>query len=78
MANKGDTIMADAEAKSLDQGDVGDLLQTTCSDAFAFTESEKLALELYDQLRELELQQSLLQAQEAGMSGLCSVRLSHD
>jgi hypothetical protein len=73
MANKGDTVMADAGVKSQDAGDLSDLLQTHHSDAFAFTESEKLALELYDQLRELELQQSLLRAQEAGMSYCCTV-----
>ncbi|KAF3038720.1 hypothetical protein E8E11_003295 [Didymella keratinophila] len=56
--------MADANAKSPDLGDLGDLLQTNHSDALVFTETENLALELYDQLRELELQQSLLRAQE--------------
>ena len=66
MENKGDTVMVDAAVKSLDAGDVNDLLQTNHSDAFAFTETEKLALELYDQLQELELQQSLLQAQQTG------------
>ncbi|KAF2633942.1 hypothetical protein BU25DRAFT_427344 [Macroventuria anomochaeta] len=65
MANKGDSVMADVAVKSQDAGDISDLVQTNHSDAFAFTESEKLALELYDQLRELELQQSLLRAQEA-------------
>ena len=66
MANKDDTVMLDAAVKSLDAGDVDDLLQTNHSDAFAFTEKEELALELYDQLQELELQQSLLQAQRTG------------
>lgn len=73
MANKVDTLMADVGAKSQHAGDISDLLQSTHSDAFAFTESEKLALELYDQLRELELQQSLLRAQEAGTSLCCTV-----
>ncbi|KAJ4314167.1 hypothetical protein N0V94_006580 [Neodidymelliopsis sp. IMI 364377] len=65
MSFKDDIEMADASGKSLHAGDIGALLQTNHSDAFAFTESEKLALEQYDQLRELELQQSLLQAQQA-------------
>ncbi|KAF2872060.1 centromere protein H (CENP-H)-domain-containing protein [Massariosphaeria phaeospora] len=43
--------------------DYSDLLQTNHSDAFAFSETEKRALELYDQLRELEMQRSLLEAQ---------------
>lgn len=77
MANISDTVMADAATKSLDAGDTADLLQTNHSDAFAFTKSEELALELYDQLRELELQQSLLQAQQAGMSCSASMFLSH-
>jgi len=68
MANKGDTVMADANTKSPDSGDLGDLLQTNHSDALVFTETENLALELYDQLRELELQQSLLRVQERGTS----------
>jgi hypothetical protein len=68
MANKGDTVMADATAKSSDLSDLGDLLQTTHSDALVFTETENLALKLYDQLRELELHQSLLRVQETGTS----------
>lgn len=67
--------MADAAIKS-HAGDISDLLETKHSDAFAFNEFEKLALELYDQLRELELQQSLLQAQESGMSCDCT-RIRH-
>lgn len=58
--------MADAAVEPRHAGDISDLLRTNHSDAFAFTESEKLALELYDQLRELELQQSLLHAQQTG------------
>ncbi|KAF1842407.1 uncharacterized protein K460DRAFT_389065 [Cucurbitaria berberidis CBS 394.84] len=65
MATKGDVEMADVAAKVQDPHDYADLLQTNYSDAFAFSESEELALELYDQLRELELQQSLLQAQQS-------------
>lgn len=68
MANKSDSVMADANVKSPDLGDLGDLLQTHHSDALVFTETEDLALELYGQLRELELQQSLLRAQETGAS----------
>lgn len=59
--------MADATAKVQDPDDLVDLLQTNHSDAFAFSETEKRALHLYDQLHELELQQSLLQAQQLGM-----------
>jgi hypothetical protein len=66
MATKDDVEMVDATTKVQDSNDYADLLQTNHSDAFAFSESERLALELYDQLRELELQQSLLQAQQSG------------
>ncbi|CAO2647821.1 Nn.00g087430.m01.CDS01 [Neocucurbitaria sp. VM-36] len=65
MATKADTEMADATDRVQDPQDYTDLLQTNHSDAFAFSESEKLALDLYDQLRELELQRSLLQAQQS-------------
>ncbi|KAF9697257.1 hypothetical protein EKO04_004612 [Ascochyta lentis] len=68
MAGKGDVAMVDAADASIDAVNMDHLLQTNHSDAFAFTTSEKLALELYDQLQELELQQSLLQAQETGAS----------
>ncbi|KAH7077799.1 centromere protein H (CENP-H)-domain-containing protein [Paraphoma chrysanthemicola] len=64
MATKSDVEMFDAATKEHDPGDYADLLQTNHHDAFAFTETEQLALGLYDQLRELELQQSLLQAQQ--------------
>jgi hypothetical protein len=43
-----------------------DLLQTSYNDAFAFSEREQVALSLYDQVRELELQRSLLEAQAEG------------
>jgi hypothetical protein len=66
MANDGDVEMVDATAKEQDPNTHDNLLQTNHSDAFAFSEAEQLALSLYDQLRELELQQSLLQAQESG------------
>lgn len=68
MASKEDAEMADATVKVQDPSDYADLLQTNHSDAFAFSESEMVALELYDQLRELELQLSLLQAQQSGTS----------
>ncbi|KAH7400571.1 centromere protein H (CENP-H)-domain-containing protein [Phaeosphaeria sp. MPI-PUGE-AT-0046c] len=65
MAARDDVDMADATAKALDAGDYADLLQTNHSDAFAFSQTEQLALHLYDQLRELELEQSLIQAQQS-------------
>ncbi|KAF1947829.1 hypothetical protein EJ02DRAFT_440015 [Clathrospora elynae] len=65
MATTRDVEMADSTAKSQDPNDYADLLQTNYSDAFAFSDTESLALELYDQLRELELQQSLLQAHDS-------------
>lgn len=49
-------------------GDISGLLQTNHSDAFAFTDTEKAILELYNQLQELEIQRSLLEAQISGMS----------
>ena len=60
--------MTDVASRTQDASDYADLLQTNHSDAFAFSEAEKLALQLYDQLKELELQQSLLQAQQSGTS----------
>jgi hypothetical protein len=66
MATKMDVDMLDAATTPKNSNDLADLLQTPHSDAFAFSESEKLALQLYDQLRELELEQSLLQAQTTG------------
>jgi hypothetical protein len=66
MTTKQDIVMADSLPEPQDPNDYSDLLQTHHSDAFAFSEAEKLALELYDQLRELELQQSLLHAQHDG------------
>lgn len=68
MATGDDVDMVDATAKAVDVGDYADLLQTNHSDAFAFSQTEQLALDLYDQLRELELEQSLFQAQQPGMS----------
>jgi hypothetical protein len=69
MATPGDVEMLDASTKVHDaHDDYAHLLQTNHSDAFAFTDTEKLALDLYDQLKELELQQSLLQAHQSGTS----------
>ncbi|KAK1911761.1 hypothetical protein P3342_013066 [Pyrenophora teres f. teres] len=65
MANK-DVDMVDAAVRAApDSNGYAQLLQTNHSDAFAFSETEELALQLYDQLRELELQQSLIRAQQA-------------
>jgi hypothetical protein len=66
MAATEDVEMVDATTRPHDPNDYAELLQTNHCDAFAFSESEKLALQLYDELRELELQQSLLEAQQAG------------
>jgi hypothetical protein len=66
MATTQDVDMADSPPQPRDPNDYTDLLQTNHADAFAFSEAEKLALELYDQLRELELQQSLLHAHREG------------
>lgn len=64
--------MANTAAKTHDSSDYTDLLQTNYTDAFAFSEAEKLALELYDQMRELELEISLLRVQQDGMSYTCT------
>jgi hypothetical protein len=66
MATAQDVDMADSPPKPQDPNDYTDLLQTNHADAFAFSEAEKLALDLFDQLRELELQQSLLHAHRDG------------
>jgi hypothetical protein len=73
MAAKDDVEMVDANVKLQDPNNYTDLLQTDHSDAFAFSESEKLVLQLYDQLKELELEQSLLQAQQSGLQSRCSI-----
>ncbi|KAL6152463.1 hypothetical protein ACJBU6_09328 [Exserohilum turcicum] len=62
----GDVDMADAPVEARDADDHASVLQTNYSDAFAFSDSERLALQLYDQLYELELQQSLVGAQQSG------------
>jgi hypothetical protein len=66
MDARDDTVMVDAVPAPKNPNDYSDLVQTSHSDAFAFSGTEKLALQLYDQLRELELQRSLLEAQKAG------------
>lgn len=60
--------MADGAPKSLHATGYSDILQTPYSDAFAFSEAEQHALTLYDQLRELELEQSLIEALHNGAS----------
>jgi hypothetical protein len=75
MATKSDVAMIDATAKPQDTNDHVDLLQTNHSDAFAFSKSERLVLQLYDQLRELELEQSLLQAQQSSLLPPCDLLL---
>lgn len=59
--------MADAPTAPQNPRDYADLLEMNNSDAFAFSEREKVALDLYDQLKELELQRSLLEAQNEGI-----------
>lgn len=66
MATKGDVDMAEATAQVQAADDYADLLQTNHTDAFVFSESEQLVLDLFGQLQELELQQSLLRAQQSG------------
>lgn len=67
MATSNDVRTGDgATAKATDANDYTDLLQTPHSDAFAFSDAEQLALQLNDQLRELELEKSLLEAHAKG------------
>jgi hypothetical protein len=63
-----DTTMADVAPGLQGAHEHSGLLQTPHSDAFTFSETETTALELYDKLRELELETSLLEAHNAGMS----------
>jgi hypothetical protein len=72
MATRGDVDMVDATIKVKDSNDYADLLQTNHSDAFAFSQTEQLALELYDKLVELELEQSLIAAQQSSTNA-CSL-----
>jgi hypothetical protein len=71
MATVNDSTMADAAQAPLGVSDYSDLLQTPHCNAFTFSDTEALALELYDQLRELEVQASLVEAQTGGTSCLC-------
>ncbi|PVI07329.1 hypothetical protein DM02DRAFT_608876 [Periconia macrospinosa] len=66
MAATQDVIMTDgaAETKTV-ASDLSSLLHTPHSDAFAFSDLEERVLQLYDQLRELELQRSLIKAHES-------------
>jgi len=50
------------------RSEFADLIQANKNDAFAFTEQERLILELYDQEQELRLESSLFEAQAQGMS----------
>ena len=69
MATSNDVPMADAAtAKANGTNTYADLLQTPHTDAFAFSETEQLALQLNDELRELELEKSLLEAHVNGTS----------
>ncbi|KAF2007096.1 hypothetical protein P154DRAFT_517507 [Amniculicola lignicola CBS 123094] len=72
-----DTPMADAAPALQNPTDYSDLLKTNHADAFAFSAQEELALSLYDQLRDLELQQSLLEAQESASGSDVSVVSEH-
>lgn len=65
--------MADAPAAPKNPRDYSDLLETNNTDAFAFSDREKLVLGLYHQLTELELQRSLLEAQNEGSYGIRSL-----
>ncbi|KAL1610278.1 hypothetical protein SLS60_001944 [Paraconiothyrium brasiliense] len=59
--------------KAIGTNDYSDLLQTPHADAFTFSDTEQLALQLYDQLRELELEKSLLHAHAKDVSGVSAV-----
>lgn len=48
------------------RSEFADLIQANKNDAFAFTEQERLILELYDQEQELRLESSLFEAQAQG------------
>ena len=69
MVTTDDVHMADRAAKKPSPSDgFSDLLQTPYSDAFAFSDEEQRALDLYDKLRELELERSLIEAVNHSMS----------
>ncbi|KAF2280264.1 uncharacterized protein EI97DRAFT_447823 [Westerdykella ornata] len=63
MASRNGDLSGNQAATTENPLDYSDLLHTPYMDAFAFSEREQLALDLYDQLGELELQRSLLEAQ---------------
>ncbi|KAF2016142.1 hypothetical protein BU24DRAFT_492293 [Aaosphaeria arxii CBS 175.79] len=64
MSTTNDVVMNEnAPESSNTNNDYSNLLKSSHCDAFAFSDQEQLALQLYDQLKELELQQSLLTAQ---------------
>lgn len=63
--------MTNVTVTSKDIRNYSSLLETMHCDAFAFSEQEQLALELHDQLRELELQKSLLEAQSESRLIFC-------
>jgi len=50
------------------RSEFADLIQANKNDVFAFTEQERLILELYDQEQELQLESSLFEAQAQGTS----------
>lgn len=59
--------MNDVNMTNAHEADVPEELATPHSDAWAFSDAEQLALRLYDQLHQLELQQSLLEAQQSAV-----------
>jgi hypothetical protein len=61
-----DAKMTDAVPTSNATGDISDLLPTPYTDAFAFSDRENQILQLHDQLLDIEMQQSLFEAQRAG------------
>jgi hypothetical protein len=77
MATRDDVDMADAATKVQDPNNYADLLQTPQSDAFVFSKNEQLALDLYDKLIEMELEQSLLVAQPSGMEARSAIHLEN-
>lgn len=59
-----ENVAADVPAQ---RSEFADLIQANKNDAFAFTEQERLILELYDQEQELQLEGSLFEAQAQGI-----------
>jgi len=56
--------MGDVDMANTHEADALQQLATPYSDTWAFSDAEQLALRLYDQLHQLELQRSLLEAQQ--------------